>query len=182
MEKNQLRQQLREQRRALSSAEIERYSAAVCERLRDRCRGKRCVMAYLSAFHEVCVDDAIRELLKSGGTVAVPVTDAETGKITPYALRDLNAVHRGAYGIREPIKTEEISKEQIEAVLVPGVGFDRSGGRLGFGKGCYDRFLADFSGLRIGICYEFQLVEKIETEERDVPMDMIITEKNCYVI
>ena len=182
MDKKELRELLKSGRRSLTAAEIEEKSAAVCERLLPLLRGAVCVMTYLSAFKEVCVDGLTAELIKSGATVAVPVTDPDTSEITPSLLTYLDDVEYGAYGIREPSVISEIPKHKINAVIIPGVGFSKSGARLGFGKGCYDRFLEDFEGLKIGVCYELQLTDELTAEEHDIPMDMVITERNTYVI
>lgn len=180
--KDDLRKKLKAMRRSLSAEEMAAASEKINKRLKDVLSGKRCVMAYLSAFKEVCVDGTIRTLLNNGAITAAPVTNEADFSITPFRLTDLNSVTHGAYGIREPLKNQQIDKRVIEAVIVPGIGFDRNGGRIGFGKGYYDRFLSDFDGLKIGVCYDFQLVDKIETDENDIPMDMIITESDCYVI
>ncbi len=180
--KDDLRKKLKAMRRSLSAAEIAASSEKINKRLKDVLSDKRCVMVYLSSFKEVCIDDTIRVLLGNGAIAAAPVTNEADFSITPFRLTDLNSVMHGAYGIREPLKNQRIDKRVVEAVIVPGIGFDRNGGRIGFGKGCYDRFLSDFDGLKIGVCYDFQLVDKIETDKNDIPMDVIITESGCYVI
>jgi 5-formyltetrahydrofolate cyclo-ligase len=72
----------------------------------------------------------------------------------------------------------ELHFEEVlpNAILIPGLSFDSTGSRLGRGKGYYDRYLQNFEGLKIGICYSFQLVEKITSEDHDVKMDYIVTE------
>ena len=180
--KQKLRNILKAKRRNLSVAEITVKSAAVNSRLLELLKDKSCVMVYLSAFKEVCVDALIKALLSEGITVAAPVTNEADFSITPYELKDINAVSHGAYGIREPIADRVIEKDSIDAVIVPGIGFDKSGGRLGFGKGYYDRFLRDFKGIKIGVCYDFQIVDKIQTDENDIPIDIIVTESDCYVV
>ncbi len=180
--KQKLRNILKAKRRNLSVTEITVKSAAVNSRLLELLEDKSCVMVYLSAFKEVCVDAIINSLLSSGKTVAAPITNEADFSITPYELKDIRAVSHGAYGIREPLPEKKIDKNSIDAVIVPGIGFDRSGGRIGFGKGYYDRFLKDFKGIKIGVCYDFQLVDKIETDENDIPIDIIVTESDCYVV
>lgn len=64
-------------------------------------------------------------------------------------------------------------------VLVPGIAFDRAGNRVGFGKGYYDRFLKDYRGMKVGVAYEFQIVEHVAHEKWDVPMDWILTDTRC---
>ena len=67
-------------------------------------------------------------------------------------------------------------------MIIPGVAFDREGGRLGFGKGCYDAFLGSIDTFKVGLCYGVQLVDEVPTEEHDIKMDMIVTECGIIVI
>ena len=181
-EKSVLRTQLKAKRRELSNQEIVQKSNNTVKNLFPLLENHSCVMAYLSAFKEVCIDEAITKLIRSDVKVCVPVSDKNTCTITPVRLTDLDNISHGAYGIREPIGEEIINANEITAAIIPGIGFDLSGGRIGFGMGYYDRFLQNFKGLKIGVCYEFQLVDKIPTEITDIPMDIIVTEMNCYVI
>jgi 5-formyltetrahydrofolate cyclo-ligase len=84
---------------------------------------------------------------------------------------------RGAYGILEPVSIKKAEVSDIDLIIVPGIAFDINGGRCGFGKGYYDRLLCESKAKKIGLCYDFQLVREIETDEHDIPMDMIITER-----
>ncbi|MFI3166005.1 MAG: 5-formyltetrahydrofolate cyclo-ligase [Bacillota bacterium] len=85
----------------------------------------------------------------------------------------------GAFGIYEPT-CGEIEKEKIDICLIPGVAFSKNMQRIGFGKGFYDVFLQNFKGIKIGITYENLMVETIDPDKFDIPMDIIITEKNIY--
>ena len=89
---------------------------------------------------------------------------------------------KGAHGIPEPTEIVPISIEEIEIILVPGLAFDKTGARMGFGKGYYDKLLETRKAIKIGICYDFQLLDKIPSEPHDVPMDIIITEKRVQRI
>lgn len=91
-------------------------------------------------------------------------------------FQDLSA---GFYGILEPQAgfSKVISSNQIACYFVPGLGFDRAGHRLGRGKGFYDRGLKGVTTKKVGICFSFQVVDHIPTDEKaDVDMDYIITE------
>lgn len=180
--KKELRLRLKAERSGMSHDEVTLKSAVICEKLSKLLRDKRSVMAYCSSFNEVNVDSLMKALIADGRTVAVPVTDKKTSVITPSAIEGLDEIKRGAYGIREPINIRKVHIEDMEAIIVPGLGFDRKGTRLGFGKGCYDRFLANYKGLKIGVCYEFQLFDEIPSDEYDVPMDIIVTESGCYAV
>lgn len=88
----------------------------------------------------------------------------------------------GSFHIEEPTGDETHPVEEIELIVVPGVAFDRKGTRLGRGKGFYDRLLKSAKAVKVGVGYEFQLVDEIPAEEHDVPMDMVITEHTTVII
>ena len=85
----------------------------------------------------------------------------------------------GTYGIEEPVGETFTDYADIDFIAVPGVAFDRSGNRLGHGKGYYDRTLARLQAYRIGVCFQFQLFPHIPVEATDLPMDEVWTEQGC---
>lgn len=99
--------------------------------------------------------------------------------ILPY---DESRIELGAFHIEEPTGNNLVNPDEIELVVVPGVAYDRAGNRLGRGKGFYDRLLQSTKATKVGVCYEFQLVDEIPTEPHDVKMDMIISQNGCFVI
>ncbi len=84
----------------------------------------------------------------------------------------------GPYGIHEPAASAEaIEVGQLQGLLVPGLAFNKNGNRLGRGQGYYDKALQNFSGLKVGICFDFQLSkETLPTEAHDIRVDYLITE------
>lgn len=94
----------------------------------------------------------------------------------------MDDMEKGAYGILEPKTVRKADENNIDVILVPGLAFDRNGGRMGFGKGYYDRLLESSKAVKIGLCYDFQILEKIPTESHDVPMNFVITEKEILEI
>lgn len=97
--------------------------------------------------------------------------------ILPY---DRSRLHLGAFHIEEPDGEEFTPVEDIELIIVPGVAYDRRGCRVGRGKGYYDRLLSGTKAVKIGVAYDFQLVDDIDTDEFDVPVDIVITDRNVY--
>ena len=97
--------------------------------------------------------------------------------ILPY---DRSRLHLGAFHIEEPDGEELTPVEDIELIIVPGVAYDRRGCRVGRGKGYYDRLLSGTKAVKIGVAYDFQLVDDIDTDEFDVPVDIVITDRNVY--
>ena len=90
-------------------------------------------------------------------------------------LTDLNRVEKGYAGIPEPMDDEPIADDPTALVLMPGLAFDREGHRIGYGGGFYDKFLAEEPNHpTVALCYQFQMLEKLETEEFDVPVDRVL--------
>lgn len=83
-------------------------------------------------------------------------------------------------GVLEPIDGADVPVSEISGVVLPAVAFDKAGNRLGRGKGFYDRTLKNFSGKKIGICFEVALIDVVPTEEHDIRCDQIVTENNIY--
>ncbi len=143
------------------------------------------VMFYVSFQKEVRTDEMIIEALKDK-RVAVPAVKG--GGLAVFEVADYDgSFEKGSFGIPEPKEGHRklVKQEVIDLVIVPGVVFDKHGGRIGFGKGYYDRFL---KGLReinrnahvIGLAFEMQVVEELKLEKNDVKMDKVITEKEIY--
>lgn len=135
------------------------------------------VMLYMPLGNEVSTFEIINDGIKQGKNILVPITDKDTFEISAYRITEDTEFEKGTFSVSEPKEKESFDASEIDVVLVPGIAFDRDGGRIGFGKGCYDKFLKGIKAVKIGFCYDFQLVSHIETESKDVNMDYIITEK-----
>ena len=94
--------------------------------------------------------------------------------ILPYEETRLEL---GSFHIEEPTGDDLVDVDDIELMVIPAVAFDRKGNRLGRGKGFYDRLLATSKATKVGVGYEFQLLDSIPSEPHDVAMDMVITQK-----
>ncbi|SNB46338.1 5-formyltetrahydrofolate cyclo-ligase [Geobacter sp. DSM 9736] len=143
----------------------------------------RSIALYAPIRNEVETGEVLAAALKMGKTVLFP-------SVAPEGLlfRTVETVHHlcpGAYGISEPTAERGIvDPEAADIIVVPGVAFDRSGRRIGYGKGYFDRALhrLEGSGRLVGFCFDFQLVDEIAGEPHDVQMDMIITERQIVVL
>lgn len=109
--------------------------------------------------------------------IALPKFAADKNSYIACRIENLErSFLRGQFGIREPnTECTEIPPNQLDLALVPGVGFDLKGGRLGRGRGFYDRLLAQIPGSKCGVCFDEQIVETIPTEPHDVRMNYILT-------
>ncbi|MDE6120259.1 MAG: 5-formyltetrahydrofolate cyclo-ligase, partial [Muribaculaceae bacterium] len=84
--------------------------------------------------------------------------------------------HLGAFRIEEPDGTDTVDIENIDLIVVPGIAFDRLGNRVGRGKGYYDRLLSRSRAVTVGVCYDFQMVDEIDTDGHDIPVDFVIAD------
>lgn len=100
-------------------------------------------------------------------------------EVLPY---EESRLELGTFHIEEPTGNEITDPSEIELVVVPAVAYDRKGKRLGRGKGFYDRFLQHTKATKVGVGYEFQLVDELPAEPHDIPMDMVITQKTTIII
>ena len=161
-------------------SDLSAASTAVCARL-DRLpelAGRRAVSGFAATEREVSIDASLRRLLGDGVTVCLPwVQGPDLGM---SAVADLDAdVLPGYRGVREPIaeRRRPLRPAAIEAAIVPGVGFDAAGNRLGYGGGHFDRFLARLprGAVVVGVALDEQVVEAIPVEEHDRAVDVLVT-------
>lgn len=175
MDKTSLRKKIREQKRAMTEAEIVERSEklGVLFASSELYRNAQTIYAYLPYNQEVRTVPMLERAMKDGKRVAVPKVYGEEMKF--LYITDLNRVEKGYAGIPEPMGDEPVAQDPTALVLMPGLAFDREGHRIGYGGGFYDKFLAAEPGHpTVALCYEFQMVERIPTEEFDVPVDQVI--------
>ena len=130
---------------------------------------------YRSTPAEPSTERLLKDLLDRGAQVAVPV---QKGKSYGWGWVDFSTVWKTkAHGILEPAASTPASAAELRAILVPGLAFDAKGGRLGHGKGHFDRLLESTDALLIGLCFENHLVETVPMESHDVRMDAVVTEQ-----
>lgn len=179
MKKTEIREHMKKLRRELSAEEIQKKSAEITSVLfsLDCFKTAKTIMVYLSAFREVDTSAVIDRLVTDGKKLVVPVCNVDDCTIIPSYITGFDDMHRGAYGIWEPDEIKEAEVSDIDLIIVPGIAFDVKGSRCGFGKGYYDRLLYESRAVKIGLCYDFQIVEALETDEHDIPMDIVISER-----
>jgi 5-formyltetrahydrofolate cyclo-ligase len=139
------------------------------------------LMIYLSYGSEVITDFIVKSAIEEGKNVIVPAIknpgDLRMQAVRIIRLEDANQL---VYGIRQPeVNSDDVvSKDSIDLVLIPGLAFDLSGYRLGYGKGYYDRWLKDISlSKTVGLAYDFQITDKLPIGKRDLPIGTIVTEQ-----
>ena len=179
--KTQIRHKFLNMRNNLSADEAAAAENAVCENFfacgLEKIPSGQSIMLYSSFKNEIGTPLIINRLFESGIKVILPATIGNVIKIYEYCGSD--SMKRDSFGILCPdeSKCPQASPESIHTVIVPGVVFDRHGNRIGFGKGCYDRFLPKIpDAIKIGLCYDFQIAESLPFDENDVAMDFLLTE------
>ncbi len=156
-------------------------SALIAQRLfeQDEYKSARCIAIYKSMPSEASTDEIIKDALSVGKTVALPKTTGSEMRF--YKIEQDEPLIKSPFGVWEPVGDEEkyISPEELDLIIVPGVAFDRDKNRLGFGKGCYDRFLPQANAATIALCFSLQIAPRGElaTDEFDIKMQKIITER-----
>ena len=187
-EKDKIREQYRKIRDEIPSGTQVLKSVAIWKYFFDLPEYKKAktVMFYSDIKSEVKTNVFAERIFSDGKRVVYPYTDTEKREIIPYEVDGFSRLVVGTYGILEPNlnliqggAVKEISKDEIDLIVVPGLVFDMYGGRLGYGGGYYDRFLKDFKGLKVGVCYGECLCYSIPNEENDVPINVLITEAGC---
>lgn len=136
------------------------------------------VLCYASLESEINSDCIIDYALQNGKTVGVPYCTDTFGKMRFYRINSLSDLSVGKFGIREPKpdRDNELTKFKNCVIIVPALCYNRSGFRLGYGGGYYDRFLKDFKGVSIGLCYGERVFENIPVNDYDIPVNIIVCE------
>ena len=175
MDKKALRALVRQRKKECPPEERERQSERIMARLeRDpRFRAAERVLVYWPLPHEVSTCGLIRKY-RGEKRFFLPVMRGEELEIRPFggeeALRCENAL-----GVLEPVSCDRAWEVgEMDLAVVPGMAYDRKGNRLGRGKGYYDRLLKGYRGCKLGICFDFQLLDAVPADAHDVPVDGVI--------
>lgn len=178
MEKKELRKEIKRRFAALAREEFSVKSAVVLEKLKALPEWNKAgtIFAFISMKDEIDTEEILREILNSGKKLAVPRIDGEN-----LVFHLIESITEGlvpdCYGIPEPEASAPVAiPAGNDMMLIPGLAFDSRNNRLGRGKGFYDRYLASIPEAisRIGICYDFQIVDAVPAEPHDKPLDMTI--------
>ena len=175
MDKTELRRSIRQQKRAMTEAEIVARSAKLGELFAasEAYKNAKTIYGYLPYNQEVRTVPMLERALKDGKRVAVPKCYGEEMRF--IYLDDLTKVEKGYAGIPEPIADEPVADDETALVLMPGLAFDPKGHRIGYGGGFYDKFLEqEPNHPTVALCYDFQMLDHLQTEEYDIPVDRVI--------
>lgn len=183
--KNELRAAIKGRRRALDPVLKQRLDRRICGhvlRLRQYQRAET-VILYMSTAIEVETGGIIRHALTHGKRVALPRCRPDTRLMDFYYIRSLEDLESGSYGLLEPKEScEPLTHFEGSICLVPALAYDRSGYRLGYGGGYYDRFLSSYPGPRIGLIYADDLRRQLPHGRFDRPVQLIVSERGFFYI
>ena len=182
--KAELRDRYRRRRQALPPTVVARCSACVVAQLRKlpEVAGASLLAFYVAVAGEIDLTELISDFERQGKGILLPRHNAAAKCYEMVRIHNLAAdTTPGHYGILEPESRltalpRAALRDRRLAWLVPGVLFDVSGQRLGQGGGFYDRLLSEVSGPKIGIGYEWQVLDRVPTAPHDVPMDLLVTD------
>lgn len=142
------------------------------------------IFIYISYNSEINTREIIEKALKDNKKIYVPRTEFKARLMDAVEITSLNNLIKSPYGALEPtIKEPHIDPNELDLIVVPGLAFDRQGGRTGYGAGFYDRYFKKISGnsikkiVTLALAYDFQILDKVPMSEQDVPVSYVITEK-----
>lgn len=185
MDKNVLRQRLLELRSGMAGPEVDSASRDIIETVMELEQWKDAteVLLYWPVRNEVDVRPLLQDAWAEGKRLFMPCCRRdEPGHMDFGVVRAEKDLTSGSFGIKEPCRSRCEFPDAVnpDLVIVPGVGFDRDGYRIGFGGGYYDRFLArprKEGFISVGVCYSFQIVDGFPREPWDQPVELICTDK-----
>ncbi len=177
--KKELRNAIRLKKKSFTEEELRVMSCPIAEKVLNlpQVASAETVMLYCSLPDEVDTSHIIRRLKAEGKRILLPAVVSDTEmELRHYETE--SDLQKGKYDIMEPVGKPFCNVEEIDVMIIPGMGFDRQGNRLGRGKGYYDRFLLSncSSAFKVGVCFPFQLIDEIPTDKYDVRMDTIVSE------
>lgn len=175
MDKKELRRRIRTQKRAMTEAEIIDKSEKLGElfAISPLYLQAKTIYGYLPYNQEVRTVPMLERAIRDGKRVAVPKVLGD--EMIFIYMDDLTAVEKGYAGIPEPVANGPAADDPTALVLMPGLAFDPQGHRIGYGGGFYDRFLAaEPNHPTLALCYDFQMLDHLETESFDIPVDCVL--------
>jgi 5-formyltetrahydrofolate cyclo-ligase len=177
-QKARVRDILRQRKNAMIPDDRRKKSTSITRHLMKIIGRGETVMVFTSKEKEVNTKPLIQALFRQGNPVVVPIIVKEDVSLRLSYLRDFSALVPSTFGVPEPIGSEiPAEAKDIDTIILPMLGFDRTGGRIGYGAGYYDRFLSKNTALKkIGIVFACQEFDGLPVDENDIRMDYIITE------
>ena len=178
MEKKALRAEIKAKKRAMTEEQIAATSEALARQLyaHPAYQNAKCIFGYLSYNQEVRTMPMLEQAQKDGKRVAVPKVIDDT--MIFIWLDDLSRVELGYCSIPEPMDNGPEAVDETALVLMPGLAFDPTGRRCGYGGGFYDRYLEEHPGHpTLAMCYGFQMFDHLDTDPHDIPVNFVLSQE-----
>jgi len=185
-DKKILRKEILTKRKNIDVVEKEKMDKKILNKFYESkyYRESKNIFIYISYDSEINTKEIINKSLIDKKKIYVPRTEFKTRLMDAVEITSLENLIESEYGILEPsIYEPYIEPNELDLIVVPGVGFDRNGGRMGYGAGFYDRYFKKISKdkmqkiVKLALAYDFQILEDVPMNEQDVPVNYIITEK-----
>ena len=178
MDKKALRAEIKAKKRAMTEEQIAATSEALAQQLYNHpaYREAKSIFGYLSYNQEVRTMPMLEQAQKDGKRVAVPKVIGDT--MIFIWLDDLSRIELGYCNIPEPIDNGPEAVDETALVMMPGLAFDPTGRRCGYGGGFYDRYLEQHPDHpTIAMCYGFQMFDELETDPHDIPVNYVLSQE-----
>jgi len=174
--KDEVRKRMRAARRALTSEARKEAARIICEKLISR-NYTGTVAVYLASPEEIDLSAFILDLLCRGATVVAPRWNGATYELARIKSLSESDLRLGPMKILEPATADIVCPRDVDIWIIPALAFTRRGGRLGYGGGWYDRFLAEArsTAQKTGVAHDFQIVDDLPLEPHDALVDGIVT-------
>lgn len=184
-QKRELRTKLIQKRKTLLKEEWADKSKKVCEHVLNSIeyQSSKAIHCFVSMNHKFEIDThpLIQKMLEDDKHVIVPVTDFSNNTLSHSRLKSFDNLVPNKWGVFEPKEVEHFAVSKIDLVLIPLLGVDKKGNRLGYGKGFYDRFLSNISIPNFGLIFDDFILDEIPTENFDIPIHGFISENGVYI-
>ena len=174
MDKKELRKAIRQQKKAMTSEQIDEKSAALGKLFRasQAYQQAETIYFYLPYNQEVRTVPMVEQALRDGKKVAVPKVFGDEMEF--LYIEDLSGIGEGYMGIPEPLADGPVAHDETALILMPGLAFDPQGHRIGYGGGFYDKYLSrEPNHPTVALCYDFQMLPYVQTQEFDIPVDQV---------
>lgn len=146
------------------------------------------IFIYVSFGAEINTKIIINKALNDGKKIYIPRSDYKTKLMEAVQIKSLNELIEDSYGILSPnSENEPIDPNELDLIIMPGVAFDKNGGRMGYGAGFYDRYLKRIAKAnhkripKVALAYDVQIVERVPMYKEDMPIDYILSEKENII-
>lgn len=184
-DKNILRKEILEKRNNLNLVKREKMDKEILDKFYETQYYNEAekIFIYICYASEINTKEIINKALKDNKKIYVPRTEFKSRHMDAVKITSLDNLKESTYGILEPsTDAPHIDPNELDLIVVPGVAFDRNGGRMGYGAGFYDRYFKKIKKenikkiVKLALAYELQILNEVPMNEQDVPVDYIITE------